>query len=196
MLADFGNQRMLKYNVPLSTHPPDTTASLVLGQLLFNVNGVNSAKASGLYWPTAAAVDFSISPNRLYVADTNNSRVLGWHSITAFVDGGPADLVIGQPDFISVACNQSRTDAEGNPLAAADTLCLPQGVAVDPSGNLYVADSNNFRVLGYIAPFKSGKSAGPSANLVLGQLGSFTSRVSNNGGVGAGSMSSPSGLAV
>jgi hypothetical protein len=98
--ADFGNQRVLKYNGPLTTHPPNTGADLVLGQSALNLNGVNGATASGLYWPAAAAVDFSVSPNRLYVADMNNSRVLGWHSVTAFVNGGPADLVIGQPDFL------------------------------------------------------------------------------------------------
>ncbi len=112
------------------------------------------------------------------------------------MNGAPADLVIGQSDFFSAGCNQNRTDAAGNPLAAANTLCLPQGVAVDPSGNLYIADSNNFRVLGYAAPFSSGKSAGQSADLVLGQHGSFASRVTNNGGVSAGSMSAPAGVAV
>ena len=194
--ADFGNQRLLMYTNPLATHPPNTDAVLALGQSALNRNGVNGAKAAGLYWPAAAAVDVSATPNRLYVADTNNSRVLAWHSVPAFVNGAPADLVIGQSDLLSAGCNQNRTDAAGNPLAAADTLCLPQGVAVDPSGNLYVADSNNFRVLGYSAPFSSGKSAGLSSDLVLGQHGSFTSRVSNNGGVSASSMSAPAGVAV
>ncbi len=193
--ADFGNQRVLKYNDPLITHPPNTDAVLALGQTALDHNGVNGATASGLYWPAAVAVDFSVSPNRLYVADMNNSRVLGWHSVAAFVNGAPADLVIGQPDFFSAGCNQNLTDTAGNPLAAADTLCLPKGVAVDPSGNLYVADSNNFRVLGFDVPFSSGKSADQSADLVLGQQGSFTSRVNNNGGVSASSMSAPSGLA-
>lgn len=193
--TDFGNQRMLKYVNPLGP-PPNTNAALVLGQSALNLNGVNRANASGLYWPGAAAVDFSVSPNRLYVADTNNSRVLGWHSIPDFANGQPADVVIGQSDFISAGCDQNRTDASGNPVAAADTLCSPQGVGVDPSGNLYVADSNNFRVLGYSDPFSSGMTSGLSANLVLGQHGSFTSRLNNNGGVSAASMSAPAGVAV
>ncbi len=194
--ADFGNQRMLEYEQPLATHPPNTDASLVLGQTALDLNGVNGAKPGGLFRPAAVAVDLSASPNRLYVADTNNSRVLGWKSVPSFANGAPADLVIGQADLVSAGCDQNHSDAAGDPIAAADTLCSPGGVAVDAGGNLYVADSNNFRVLGYGAPFASGKSAGLTANLVLGQNGSFTTRVNNNGGVNARSMSAPAGVAI
>jgi sugar lactone lactonase YvrE len=195
-VADFGNQRVVEYVNPMATHPPDAKAGLVLGQTALDRNGVNGAKMAGLYWPVAVAVDSSVSPNRLYVADSGNSRVLAWHSVPAFANGAPAALVIGQPDFLSAGCNQNRTDAAGGTLAAADTLCEPAGVAVDPAGNLYVADSANFRVLEYDAPFSAGKSAGFSANRVFGQNGSFTSRVENNGGVSAKSLSQPGGLAV
>ncbi len=194
--ADFGNQRMLEYNQPLATHPPKTDAILALGQVALNLNGVNGAKAGGLFWPAAVAVDRSVSPNRLYVADTNNSRVLGWKSVPSFANGAPADLVIGQADLLSAGCNRNQSDAAGNPLAAADTLCSPAGVTVDAGGNLYVADSNNYRVLEYDKPFGSGTSAGQTANLVLGQNGSFTTRVNNIGGVNASSMSAPAGVVI
>jgi hypothetical protein len=42
------------------------------------------------------AIDQSVSPNRIWVADTENNRVLGWSSITAFAAHGPANIVIGQ----------------------------------------------------------------------------------------------------
>jgi sugar lactone lactonase YvrE len=142
------------------------------------------------------AVDRSVSPNRLYAADTSNNRVLGWQNVAAFTNGAPADLVIGQNDFLSTGCNQNRTDAGGNSLPAPNTLCAPGGVAVDVAGDLWVADSGNFRVLLYNVPFSSGMSSGQSASAVLGQQGSFISRVNNNGGVSATSMSSPAGLAV
>ena len=195
-LADFGNQRVLEYVKPLSTDPPDTIADLALGQLTLTQNGVNAAKPNSLYWPAAVALDFSVSPNRLYVADTNNSRVLGWSSVPSFTVGAPANLVIGQSDFSSAGCNQNLVDAAGNSLPAADTLCFPAGVAVDAAGDLWVADSANFRVLQYNAPFASGISAGQSASVVLGQHGSFTSRANNDGGVSADSMSISAGLAV
>jgi sugar lactone lactonase YvrE len=194
--ADFGNQRVLEYVKPLSTSPPNTKAELVLGQLNLVNNGVNAAKSNSLYWPGAVALDSSVAPNRLYVADTNNSRVLGWHSVSAFTTGAPADLVIGQADFSSAGCNQNRFDAAGNSLPAANTLCLPDGVGVDATGDLWVADSNNFRVLQYKSPFTSGIAAGQAASVVVGQHGSFTTRINNSGGVSASSMSSPGGLAV
>src|SRR5208282_5055562 len=74
-VADFGNHRVLEFIKPLSTRPPTTNAGLVLGQSTFQRNGVNRPKANSLYWPGAVALDFSVVPNRLYVADTSNSRV-------------------------------------------------------------------------------------------------------------------------
>ena len=54
----------------------------------------------------------------------------------ALVNGKGADLVLGQPDFLSYYCNQS--EAGFTPSNA--TLCDPAGIAVDNAGNLYVAD--------------------------------------------------------
>jgi sugar lactone lactonase YvrE len=195
-VADFGNQRVLKYLNPLATNPPNTQASLVLGQGALDRNGINGTKPNSLGSPRAVALDFSVTPNRLYVADTGNNRVLGWHSVAAFSNGAPADLVIGQKDFFSAGCNQNRTDSQGNSLPAADTLCAPGGLAVDSAGDLWVADSGNFRVLQYNPPFASGLTTDQSAVVVLGQQGSFTTRIENNGGVSARSMAAPAGLAV
>jgi hypothetical protein len=38
----------------------------------------NLVEQKDLYFPSAAAVDTSVSPPILYVADTGNHRVLGW----------------------------------------------------------------------------------------------------------------------
>ena len=51
----------------------------------------------------------------------------------------------------------------------ASALCSPCGVAVDPSGNLYIADSNNNRVLKYNTPL----TTDTTADLVFGQ-GNFS----------------------
>ncbi|WP_333647514.1 hypothetical protein [Candidatus Binatus sp.] len=98
-----------------------------------------------LYNPQGVAIDASTTPNGLYVADRSNNRVLGYKDAATFVNGGPADLVIGQPDFYSTASNSGGT--------SGSSLYNPVGVAVDGSGNLYVADSGNNRVLEYNAPF-------------------------------------------
>ena len=81
--------------------------------------------------PSDVAIDRSVTPNRLYVADTENSRVLGWSDADGFATGAPADLVIGQPDFASSDCAAPECR---EPL-------LPRAVAVDEFGNLYVADT-------------------------------------------------------
>ena len=91
------------------------------------------------------AIDLSSTPNHLYASDTGNSRVLGWRDATAFKNGAPADLVIGQPDFSSYWAD--------NGGIGANSLNSPTGVAVDSHGNLYVGDSGNFRVLEYTNPF-------------------------------------------
>jgi sugar lactone lactonase YvrE len=140
------------------------------------------------------AIDSSVTPNRLYVADTNNSRVLGYRNVATFVNGGAADLVMGQPDFISgtdpdVACASP----------SASNLSGPIGVAVDATGNLYVADSNNSRVLEYSAPFAGCGSfpcVGGSANVVFGQNGNFTTNNCNSGGASANTLCFPVGVAV
>ena len=77
------------------------TADGVLGQLGFATSAVNMMNAEGLNLPAAVAIDTSATPNRVYVADEQNSRVLAWRDAASFTNGAPADLVIGQPDFTS-----------------------------------------------------------------------------------------------
>jgi len=113
--------------------PGDTTADLVLGQFDFAHNAPNLVDGFGLWMNLAGgdyngdvAIDKSVSPNRLWVADTENNRVLGWSSLAAFSSHAPANIVIGQPDFTSNACNEGGV--------SATSLCAPTGVAVDGAG--------------------------------------------------------------
>src|SRR5262249_12438155 len=89
----------------------DTTADRVLGQLALPYNGANLVDARGVSVPRGVVIDRSVVPNRLYVADTGNNRVLAWADVTAFVNGDPAALVIGQPDFFSSTCNTGGVSA-------------------------------------------------------------------------------------
>ncbi|MGH8324124.1 MAG: NHL repeat-containing protein, partial [Steroidobacteraceae bacterium] len=178
--------------IPSIAMQGDTIADRVLGQADFLHSGLNLIDANGELNPQAVAIDSSVTPNRLYLADTANSRVLGYKDVTTFVNGGPADLVIGQPDFSSGACDEYD-------VASASRLCDPAGVAVDAGGKLYVADSGNARVLEYNTPFAGCGSfpcVGGSANLVFGQGDSFTSSFCDNGGVTADSLCDPVGVAV
>ena len=163
----------------------DTIADRELGQIDFMHNGGNLVDGIGLGGGGGPALDTSVTPNRLYVADPYNFRILGWNDAAGFSASAPADLVIGQPDVFA-----TRQVGLCNPTAS--NLCVPVAVAVDHKGNLYVADSDNNRVLEYLSPVKNHATA----NVVFGQLGSFTSKDINKGGVSADSLNYPYGLAI
>src|SRR5216684_790819 len=82
----------------------DTTADLLLGQLDFDHSAKNQVDGRGLdtsltlHWGDVA-IDKSVVPNRFYIGDTSNNRVLGWSSVAAFTANVPATKVLGQPDF-------------------------------------------------------------------------------------------------
>jgi hypothetical protein len=153
---------------------------VALGQPDLTARRPNRTDARGLYTPTGVAVDVSVTPNRLYVADTSNHRVLVWLDANAGASGRPADLVIGQPDFIERPCG----------ALSASSLCNPQVLTVDSTGRLYVHDARACRVLGFERPMANG----PSASMVWGTA-TFTS--SCVGSVGPSYLSSGvTGLAV
>ena len=135
----------------------------------------------GLYNPLALALD---SQDNLYVADTFNHRVLFYEKPLSTNNTTP-DRVFGQPDLNSTAPNAGGS-------ISARTLHYPSGVALDAADNLYVADSNNHRVLVYLNP----ASTDATADLVFGQGGDFTTGVANKGGISAASLNYPYGLQV
>ena len=75
-----------------------TAADRVLGQPDFLHNAPNTVDPFSMNTGDQLAVDRSVTPNRIYLADEQNHRVLGYSSVAALVSSGPADLVIGQPD--------------------------------------------------------------------------------------------------
>ena len=110
--------------------------------------------ANTLCLPSGVATD---ATGRLYVADRNNNRVVRYSP--PFTNGMNADLVFGQTDFANRSCNR------GAATPSAASLCSPQGVTVDGSGNVYAVDSSNGRVLRYDSPFTNGMNA----TLVVGR---------------------------
>ncbi len=141
------NNRVLMFNVSGNVTPPGQEliqsqavnvdcpvcvgqASVVLGQPDFSSTGSNRTQ-SGFNLPLAIASDGT----NVAVADTANNRVLLWRSFPS-VNGQPADIVLGQPDFTTLA-----------PVTVtASSLRAPQGVWFQ-NGKLFVADTQNNRVL-------------------------------------------------
>jgi hypothetical protein len=132
-VADTFNSRVLYY--PAGS----TTATRVYGQGgSFSSNDANhgGVSANSLYYPFAVALD---SVGNLYVADFYNNRVLYYPAGST-----TATRVYGQGgDFTAHDANQGG----GPGGAGANSLAGPAGVALDGSGNLYVADASNNRVL-------------------------------------------------
>jgi sugar lactone lactonase YvrE len=86
-----------------------------------------AATAAQLDTPTGIAVDGS---GNLYIADSHN------HRIREVSNGNITTIAgTGTPGFSGDAA-----------AATAAQLSLPSGVAVDKSGNLYIADTNNHRI--------------------------------------------------
>jgi hypothetical protein len=178
-IADDANNRMLYFT------SGSTTATRVYGQngsftavLINNTGGTaNTISATSLYDPNDIALD---SSNNLYVADYANNRVLYYASGST-----TATRVYGQAG--------SYTSGSGdNGGVSATSFYLPAGLTLDNSGNLYVSDSQNNRVL----YFTSGST---TATRVYGQNGSFTTVLANNTGgtaniTSATSLSYPTGL--
>ncbi len=146
-VADFGNNRVLEFKPPFSTNE---VASVVLGQP--NMFGSTcTTTPTGLCSPSGLAFDLS---GNLWVADETNSRVVEYLSSNLITGDGAAN-VLGQPDMFSNGCATTPTG-----------LCYPTALTFDPSGNLWISDTGNQRVLEYLS---SNLITGDGAADVLGE---------------------------
>lgn len=173
----------------LSASPEDTAADAVLGQLDFASNLANQGGVVGSATTMNGNRGIAVAPNdgRLWVADTSNNRVLSFANAATFTNGQAADIVLGQADFASIDANR------GGANPAQNTLSGPRGVAVDSAGRVYVADSDNKRVLRFDPPYSNGMNAVQ----VFGQNGDFTT--ANQAAMNAATadnMGNPEGVAV
>ena len=134
-------------------------ADVVLGQPDFTTTELKPAAQNTLRNPLGVAYNGRV----LAVADTDNNRVLVWRSLPT-VNQQPADFVVGQKDFTSVAPGLSETALRG-----------PNGVFLDDNDGLWVADTGNNRIL-YFGPVTQN---GQAAKLVLGQPNFTTDQQSN-----------------
>ena len=140
-VADTDNNRVLIWNsIPFVSGTP---ADVVVGQNDFktataNLGTGNTPNNKGLRGPQGVW----LQNGKLYVADTQNHRVLIWNRVPA-ANGQPADVVLGQPNF-STFIEPDLTKAVVD--ARATTLLNPVSVTSDGT-RLYVTDLGHNRVL-------------------------------------------------
>jgi len=167
-VLDDGNNRIVRYPNPFNQTVSPLTIDLVIGQKTqssgnsANENNTTpsnktlSFSPAGAFLRTGIALD---SQGNLWVTDAGNNRVLRFpvSQLAAGTIEPAADLVLGQPDFVSngaPSCSNCQT--------VTNVLLQPQSLAFDGLGALYVADSYA-RVLYYANP-----NAGGAASVVLG----------------------------
>jgi uncharacterized protein (TIGR03437 family) len=196
-IVDSGNNRVIVYPLAEIASASVPVASRVIGQLDFPYNAPNLITGAEFNFSGSSAtgatgsmvLDYSATPPHLYVADTGNNRVLGFNNFATYKNGQVADLVLGQPNLYSSIVNYGSTSAT---IPSFQGLSGPTALAVDSSGNLFVADTFNSRVVRYPAPFASGMTAGEQANLFIGQS-SYNSIVRDPTAV---NLSAPVGIAL
>lgn len=138
-VADTANNRIMIWkSIPTTTNQP---ADIELGQPDFKtiLQGAQQVVDNRSF---RSPQGVWIQNGKLFVADTQNHRVLIWNSIPT-QNRQPADVVLGQANF-NVAFQPDLT--KGNTDAHANTLLNPVSVTSD-GVRLYVSDLGNNRVL-------------------------------------------------
>jgi len=144
-VADSQNNRSLEFAPPFYNN---MNAALVIGQPNFQRTKAGTT-ANELNDPMYATFDHS---GNLWVSDFDNNRLLEFQP--PFFSGMKASIVLGQQNFTT---SFDSTTQNG--------LSYPGQVAFDSSGNLWVPDGGNGRILEYHPPFTTGMNA----SLVLGE---------------------------
>lgn len=154
------------------------SANVVIGQPDF-VSGSTTAVNAATFGTTIKGV-FVDHNGKLYIVDRNRNRVLIYNSIPT-TNGAAADLVLGQPDFISSTAN--------NGGRGANTFNLPMDLWSD-GDKLFVADNGNQRVLIWnTIPTVNNQAA----DVVVGQTSMTTTTTGCNSSNFSGG---PGGIAV
>ena len=147
-----GENRLLIWNqIPATYGVP---ADVVVGQLDFtSQNTVASQTTLAPNTSDFFSGDIALGPNGELIA-SDGRGVLIWNTIPT-TNGVPADVIIGQTDFISTGMG-----------VAQDKFISPFGIAVSKDGQLIVADATANRVLIYTT---IPQTNGAMADYVIGQ---------------------------
>jgi trimeric autotransporter adhesin len=164
-IADYNNRRIRKVTAA------DAKINSVAGNGFDNFSGDGGASTSAaMSGPTGIAFDGS---GNLYIADQENNRIRKVDALTG---------------IISTIAGTGAYGATGDGgLAVSATLSSPTGIAVDGSGNLYIADQGNHKV----------RKVSTSDGRISTVAGNGTSAFTGDGGLAtAASLYSPMDVAV
>ncbi len=178
-VTDTNNHRVLRFE-PAPTG--DTTAVSLHGQDAFNTGDPNKTTPGPLGFDCAKTV--AATDAHVVVTDRNNGRALVYDKTT--VEDGPI-AVIGQPDFEStcwVECEE----------ATATNLVIPEGVAADTAGRLYIGDWYRRRAV--LVYNEVPTDSGVEPDYVIGHLDLTTSGANDPLVPAAGRISDPEGVNV
>lgn len=151
-ITDYSNSRIRKINAV------DGIINTVAGNGSIEYNGDGgSAINASLNYPVATAIDTS---GNIYIADHFNNRIR-----KVSIKSGTINTIAGNGDYGFNSDNIPATKAQ---------LALPGGVAVDDSGNVYIADSDNNRIRkvnatnGKITTITGGKDTSSNKTILKG----------------------------
>lgn len=150
---------VIPFSPAFAQFPPLPPADLVLGAADFDTAGSALPTATGMNYPGGIAID--PTSGAVFVTDLDHNRVLRYQDLNSLTNGAAAEAAFGQPDLTQSAPGLSATSLNG-----------PEGLHVDSSGRLWIADAANCRVLMY--EDASTLPSGSAADLVLGQPGFAT----------------------
>jgi DNA-binding beta-propeller fold protein YncE len=155
-VSDTLNNRVLIFSVPTGTNLTNKNADYLIGASDFTtLNDGSIVSAALLSFPTG--MDYDSANTRLFVADTNNSRVLVFSVPTATnLTGISSTIFLGQS-----SSSGSSTGVAANRMNSATDVAWDSG-----GGRLFVNDTSNNRVLVFTTI-----ATNQSAAFVLGQSG-------------------------
>ena len=150
--------------------PPAGDINTIAGNGTYGYSGDGGAAISAEIWyPSGVAID---SSGNVYIADQDNYRI---RKVTAST--GIISTIAGNGTYGYSGDGGAATSAE---------LKVPSGVAVDSSGNVYIADSYNFRI----------RKVTASTGIISTIAGNGTGGYSGDGGAATSAEVEPVGVAV
>ncbi len=189
-VADAGNNRILRFRRPFEQPAGEPVkADLVIGQPNLKSNLPNRSSSASAP-PTAATLKTNAAniggvqlaslafdaEGNLWFTDPGNHRILRYPAAAVrgesnTGEGGAdieADLVLGQPGFVTATANQGRLDPARGDRLRRDSIRFGGPLAFDSQGNLFFAD-DLARVLVWQPPFVNGQAASRILGLYIQQ---------------------------